>query len=612
MRNKFQKILALVLAVGMLSFVRSTVTAQQQPPPPGGTSPAAPAVRNQSPAAATPAATAPDNPDKVLTSPAAPAAAPAPALPAAPADAASAASLPNNTEQMGPPTPINLDEPQKPLEERLKEKITLDVRDMSIIDVLKFLALKGNINMVTAGNIQGRATFYLKGVSIKDAMDIAVLTSRLAYVEDRDIIRVMTDVDYEALYGKKFNDRNVVEIVRLKYAKPSYVLAALDNLKTTLGRIIIDEDTGSVVMIDTPESVERMQKTLSEMEGPLEPFVFKLQYSKADVVAEQLKPRIDAHSVGTVSVNLRTNSLVVRALPDRRKEVEKLIKELDQPTKEVLVEARVLQIVFKPQYNFGIDWNIDFRDSSFDFLRKMSFQNVLLNDSTLTSSSALGQNYLRYGVGTVNVDSFNMAIRALKQVSNTKILSSPKILVTNNEEAKIHVGDTVPYIISTTSGTGDNAITSEDVRFVDVGMKLNVTPIINDNGFVTMVLKPEISTVVGNITSKGGGIPQVNKTTVETTVMIKDGQTIVLGGLKKDNKVQTKKGLPILMDIPVVRKFFSSESESLEATEIVIFITPHILTGDENAKQHRGDIKPSKEYKDEVFSSTNRDLKLKR
>jgi len=158
------------------------------------------------------------------------------------------------------------------------------------------------------------------------------------------------------------------------------------------------------------------------------------------------------------------------------------------------------------------------------------------------------------------------------------------------------VGDTVPYIISTTSGTGENAITSEDVRFVDVGLKLNVTPTINDDGFVTMTLKPEISEVVGSISSQGGGIPQVNKTLVETTVLVKDGSTIVLGGLRKENKTQTRKGFPVLMDIPILKTLFSNTTDSIEATEIVIFITPHVVKGDEGYQRIRGELKPSMEY----------------
>ena len=184
----------------------------------------------------------------------------------------------------------------------------------------------------------------------------------------------------------------------------------------------------------------------------------------------------------------------------------------------------------------------------------------------------------------------------MKKVSDTKILSNPRILVTNNEEAKIHIGDTVPYIISTTSGIGNNAITSEDVRFIDVGLKLNLTPTINDDGYVTIRLRPEISTIVGTVDSQGGGIPQVNKTEVETTVMVENGNTIIMGGLKKDDKVHTKKGLPVLMDLPLLGPLFGRTSDTITSTEIVIFLTPHIVGGHEDIDMRYGTIKPFKKY----------------
>jgi len=509
------------------------------------------------------------------------------------------------------PKPIVIEKVTEPFLERFRRNITLDVREMNTLDVLKFLALKGNFNMVTGDKITGRVTLYLKNVSIKDALDIIIISNDLGYYTDNGIIYVMTAEEYQALFGKKFNEKEEVEIVKLKYAKPSYVLAALDNIKSDLGRIIIDEDTGTVVMIDTEESIAEMQKVILEIEAPLKPFVYNLQYAKADVVAEKLKERVDAHAVGSVMADVRANKLIVRAYPKRRAEIEKMIRDMDAPTKEVLVEARVLQVAFKPKLDWGIDWQWDFRDSPYENLRRISFQNVSLDEDNLTSSDNLYSEYGKIGVGNFTTDSFELAIRALKQVQDTKILSNPKLLVTNNEEAKIHVGDTVPYIISTTSGTGENAITSEDVRFVDVGLKLNVTPTINDDGFVTMTLKPEISEVVGSISSQGGGIPQVNKTLVETTVMVKDGSTIVLGGLRKENKTQTRKGVPVLMDIPIIKTLFSSTTDSIEATEIVIFITPHIIKGDEDVDQYRGDIKPSMEYTEKGKFPDQHVLKIK-
>ncbi|MCC6758626.1 MAG: type II and III secretion system protein, partial [Candidatus Omnitrophica bacterium] len=262
--------------------------------------------------------------------------------------------------------------------------------------------------------------------------------------------------------------------------------------------------------------------------------------------------------------------------------------------------VRVLSVVFNPTSDFGIDWSLAFNDNPILGLRKLQFKNISLDESNLTSSDNLFSKYGRIATGAFGVDEFAAALRAMKSVSDTKILANPKLLVTNQEEAKIHVGDTVPYIVSTTSGTGDNAITSEDVRFVDVGLKLSVTPTINDDGFVTMSLKPEISTVTKNITSQGGGIPQITKTEVETNVIVKDGVTIVLGGLKQEQKVLTRRGVPGLMDVPVLGNFFGNRSEEIESSETVIFITPHIVSGVENHPERRGaTIKPSKDYKEQ-------------
>jgi len=497
------------------------------------------------------------------------------------------------------PKPITVVEQTESLEDRFERKITLDVRDMNIIDVIKFLALKGEFNAVTSSAVQGRITLLLKSVSIKDVMDIILISNSLAYHIKNDIVHVMSEGEYQAMFGKKFADNTEVKIVHLNYAKPSYVLAALESIKSGLGNLIIDEDTGSIVLIDTPQALEEMQKSIDELEHPLETFTYDLQYAQADIVAEKLRARLEGNKVGTILADERSNQLIVRAIPGRRKEIEKLIKKLDMKTREVLIEARVVQILFKPSFDFGVDWEMDFKDSPEEELQKVTFKNVILNDAGLTSSDNLKKFFSKIGIGNINTDHFQMSLRALKQVSDTKILSNPKLLVTNNQEARIHIGDTVPYIISTTSGTGDNAITSEDVRFVDVGIKLNVLPIINQDGFVTMRLRPEISTVTTKIESKGGGIPQVNKTEVETTVMVKDGNTVILGGLRSEDKSHTKRQVPWLGEIPFLGTFFTSTSDKITETEIVIFITPHIVSGAKEYEDLKGTIKSYRDYEDE-------------
>lgn len=494
------------------------------------------------------------------------------------------------------PKPIILVESKESLEERLTRKITLDVRDMNVVDILKFLAVKGDFNVIISPTVDGKTTVLLHNVGIKDAMDIVVISNKLAYHVENNIVQVMTAAEFESIYGKKFSDKTEVAVVHLQYSKPSYILAALDNMKTNVGKIIIDEDTGSVVLIDTLQSIEQMKTAITQLEKPLETVMYTLKYAKADVVAEKLRSRIDAKAVGSITADERTNQLMVRVFPERRKEVEKIITDLDTRTKEVLIVARILQVVMKPAYDVGVDWNLAFQSSSSKTLQKISFNNIFLNESGLTSSDKLKSLYGKVGVGDFSTDDFQMAIRALQQVSDAKILSNPQILVNNNEEAKIHIGDTVPYIISTVNGTGDNAITSEDVRFIDVGLKLNVIPTINEDGIVTMRLRPEISNVVGNLESKGGGIPQVNKTEVETTMMVKDGQTIVMAGLRKEDKSHVKKGFPVLMNVPYLEKIFSRTTDSIESTEVVILITPHIVNPGDSVMKERGTIKPPKSY----------------
>ncbi len=494
------------------------------------------------------------------------------------------------------PKPITVETTQQPLEERIVRKITLDVRDMNIIDVIKFLAIKGDFNVVTSKSVEGRVTLYLKSVSIRDALDIILISNNLAYQIQNEIIHVMSETEYETAYGRKFNDRSIVKTVRLTYTKPAYVLSTLGSIKSSLGKVVIDEDTGTVVMIDTPEAVARMDVALADIERPMESYVYTLQYAKADVLVEKLKARIDTNAVGSITADERSNQIVVRALPGRRNEVWDVIKKLDTKTKEVLIEAQIVQIVIKPQYDMGIDWKLDFTDSSDPEIQKLSFENIFLNNDAYKTTDNMYSNFGRIAIGQVGVDHFVTRIRALEQVSDTKILSNPKLLVTNNEEAKIHIGDTIPYIISTTTGSGDTATTSEDVRFVDVGLQLTVTANINDEGYVTMRLRPEISTVVDYITSLGGGIPQINKTEVETTVIVKDGMTIIMGGLKADVKTQSKKGFPFLMDLPLFGKMFGMTSDMVQKTEIVIFITPHIVEGGEHYLDRKNTIKPYKDY----------------
>ena len=460
------------------------------------------------------------------------------------------------------------------LNQKLDGKISLDLRDMDVVDVYKFLALKGDYNTTISKNIAGRVTLYLKGVSIRDALDIISLANNLAYrIIGDNIVYIMTEEEYLSMFGKQFKDKRIIKIIHLKYIKPAYALETLKNLKSEIGKVVIDEDTGSVVLIDTKENVIRMTGVIEEMDLPMEVFIFDLKYAKADDVATKLKEKLDNKAVGSTQADTRSNRIIVRAFPDRLKEVREIIEALDVKTKAVLIDVRILKIVLNPEFDMGLNW-----DTLFHAAHNLSLVGAFPVSTAATTAGSLGT----IGLGT-STDDFTATIKMVKGVEATKTLASPSLMVTNNEEAKIHIGDKLAYVTTTTIGTGDSQRVNEEIHYIDVGVKFNVTPTINDDGFVKMKIKPEISSQSGTLeTTQGAEVPLVNTTVVETDVLVKDGHTIIIAGLRKDEETNTKKGIPGAMDVPFVGKLFSSTSEDKTKTEIVILLTPHVVGGDED------------------------------
>ena len=466
------------------------------------------------------------------------------------------------------------------LEIGMEKSIFLDLRDINVVDVFKFLAVQGNLNIVTSKNVQGRSTLLLRDVKIKDALDILVISNQLAYEIRGDIIYILTEEEYAVSHGKNFNDNKKISIRTLKTAKPSYVLAALQASQSSIGKIIIDEDTGTVVMMDIPEKLMQMNSVLDQVERNLETTVIKLQFAKVEDVVAQLKPQIDGKGVGTVMGDPRSSQIMISAYPERLGEALKLVQALDKQTKAVLVETRLLQLTLNPKFSLGIDWEKKLPVKQF---RNLDFKTFL---PSLTQASSFAD-YGQVSMGSVDTDSFSINIKAMKEIEDTKVLANPRVMILDRQEAKINIGDRLPYVITTSTGTGNNVSVSEDIRFIDVGIMLSVAAIINDAGYVTLKIRPEISSHTGDIitrgnpadSSTGNKIPIVNTTYVDSSIIVRDGVSVILGGLLRDEQTTHNQGIPYLMDIPILGNAFKSRSEQIKRTELVLLITPHIVTG---------------------------------
>lgn len=474
----------------------------------------------------------------------------------------------------------------------LNKSIFLDLRDINVIDVLKFLAIEGNLNIVTSKNVQGRSTLLLRNVTIQDALDIILISNQLAYENKNGIIYVMTEEEYKLVFGKTFNDKKEVRTRKLKYVKPAYVSSALQAIQSSLGKVIIDEETGSVVMIDVPERLDQMDDLLNGIEKKRDTQIIKLQYANAKDIEAQLKNELDAKSVGNVYGDVRSNQVVVSAYADRMQEVIPMVKSLDTQTKAVIVDVRILQLTLSPKFDLGIDWEKAFQKTGRGILGDVDFHGSFPIASTISTTSTLGT-VGKIAVGDVDENEVGIELKALKQIENANVLANPRLTILDRQEAKINIGDRIPYVVTTTTGTGSNVSVSEDIKFIDVGIIMSVVPVINDDGFITMKIRPEISSRTGRLTTPAGAeIPLVNTTFIESSVVVKDGKTIILGGLRRDDFSESTKGLPHIMDAPLVGNLFKSRSESATKTEIVIFITPKIISGDKDITGEPLQLKP--------------------
>jgi general secretion pathway protein D len=189
--------------------------------------------------------------------------------------------------------------------------------------------------------------------------------------------------------------------------------------------------------------------------------------------------------------------------------------------------------------------------------------------------------------------SFEALFHFLETIGETRILSNPKLSVVNNQEARIHVGRREAYITTTTTTGQTTTTTAEEVTFVDIGIQLAVTPTINDEGFITMKIKPEISSVVDTlVTPSGNEIPIIDTSTAETTVLVKDGSTIVIGGLRSEEEALAQENIPFLGKLPLIGFLFGNKTADSTRTELLVMITPTIVEGN---KLVTGDVEPGKE-----------------
>jgi len=319
--------------------------------------------------------------------------------------------------------------------------------------------------------------------------------------------------------------------------------------------------------------------------------VFHTDYADAIM----LQPTIEAvlTEVGAVVVDQRTNAIVVSDIPENMSTIESIVRELDNPTGQVLIEAQIVEIGEDANLDLGFEWGYQDFDSGdgasygggFNYVHQWSHEQVkneetgeYYTESTLIENKALeGLLDLSFGKWSSFLDGFqdiSARIRAMERDGVARVLATPQILTIDNQEAFIAITSHIAMASKTTVST-QGTITIEPI-YGDVGVTLKVTPHINNDDFVTMTIEPEVSSA-----SRSAFFPDqavdTRKRTAKTTVMAQDGETIVIGGLIRKDINETHFKVPLLGDIPLLGRLFRKSVESEVDSEVMVFLTPRIL-----------------------------------
>ena len=436
-------------------------------------------------------------------------------------------------------------------------------KDMRIPEALRVLSERYQKNIVPSQNVDGMLSFTkLFDVTFDQAMD-AILGPNFKYEQDGQLIKVYTKDEYKKM--KTDPDRRVYKVFTLYYI-------TADEAANLLGPILSDN---AKVQFSAPAQEEISSGGQTGSGGG------------------------SLDSGGGGDTMALPDTIVVYDFPENIAKVEEFIESLDQRPKQVLVEATILSALLTEGMELGVDWNF--------------MAGFALTGSSATDTIVAGDNIDRGGTGTspiadvatapgtpletaqfattggsglrvgISAGNFRMFISALETVTDTTILANPKVLAVNKQEGSVLIGTNLGYRSSTTISTGGVA-TEGEVKFLQTGTQLVFRPYIGDDGYIRMDIYPKDSSASLN----EDGVPTEQTTQLRTNILVKDGETIVIGGLFRDVVTTTRNQVPLLGNLPIVGALFRGTTDSTRREEVIILLTPHII---ERAGQTDGELR---------------------
>jgi len=366
-------------------------------------------------------------------------------------------------------------------------------------------------------------------------------------VEEADIRAVLRSIS-------EFSGMNIVAGSEVKGAVTVLLhdvpwREALNNI-LKMNDFVASEDAG-IIRVATHKDFEAARK----MEN-LQTTIYQIKYARADKLQGTISKLLSDR--GKAQADIRANALIVTDIPQVIESMDSIIVMLDKPTAQVLIESKFVEVDVNNQAELGVNWAIGNLGNPAANTRAGA--SVDMGVSNPTGSFTFGR--LENGVD------INAKISAMEEDNKAEVLSQPSVLINDNEEAKILSGKKIPINVLDQAG---NLVT----QFFDVAVRLTVTPHINPDKDVMMALNPEVSDLSGQATVAGGIIILTSE--VNTTLMVRDGETVVIGGVIRSKEGKLERKVPLLNAIPLFGRLFSYSSKTLDKTEILVFVTPHVI-----------------------------------
>lgn len=405
------------------------------------------------------------------------------------------------------------------------QRLTLSLESVPLAKVLGMIAAQNKLNLVMSDDIKGEITLQLEDVDLKTALDAILTSNGFAYVIRENVV-VVTSAE------KASSDILASKVIRLNYVDPVTVKAALDSRKSNKGQVIV------------------LDKVLSDAAS--------------------------ASSSGTTST-YRPNRILITDYPSVVEDLAALAAEIDVPERIVQIEARIVETKLSNESRLGFSWpsTLSAKIAGADDGTSSGSET---ETSTATALGSMGLEDGQWTWGTLSVDQLSLVLDMLDKNGNSKLLSDPRITTVENHEAEIKIATVIP--IQTINRFTEAAATQDIVTFQDfeVGISLKVTPRINGDGNITMDVEPVVEDIIGYSGPTGNQKPITATRSIKTRITVKEGETAALGGLLKEDVIESTQRVPFLGHIPLLGSaFFTNKSQEKSTTDLIILITPKLL-----------------------------------